>query len=123
MAFTRAWEETDVSRDVKRIFTDARAALNLPYLPTLFKVLANSPDYLKVAWSDLAPVVRSKEFHAASLALEEYIYSVVVAAGWRFNDQRRGLQGQKISTEDIIFIADALAIFAPGSPAVLLDER
>src|SRR5258708_12616262 len=123
MAFTRAWEENDVSRDIKRIFMDARSALNLPYVPTLFKVLANSPEYLKVAWNDLAPVVRSKEFHAASLALEEYIYSVVVAAGWRFNEQRRELQDQRFCTEDIIFIADALAIFAHGLPQTLLIAR
>ena len=123
MAFTRAWEENDVSRDVKRIFLDARSALNLPYLPTLFKLLANSPDYLKEAWNDLAPVVRSKEFHAAGLALEEYIYSVVVTAGWRFTEQRRELQDQRFSNEDTIFIADALAIFAHGLPQVLLLAR
>jgi hypothetical protein len=120
MAFTRAWEENDVSRDIKRVFMDARSALNLPYVPTLFKVLANSPDYLKVAWDDLAPVVRSKEFHAAGLALEEYIYSMVVAGGWRFNEQRRELHDQRFSTEDTIFIADALAIFAHGLPQMLL---
>jgi hypothetical protein len=123
MAFTRAWEENDVSRDIKRIFMDARSALNLPYIPTLFKVLANSPDYLRVAWNDLAPVVRSKEFHAASLALEEYIYALVVAQGWRFNEQRRELQDQRFSTEDTIFIADALAIFAHGLPQMLLLAR
>jgi len=123
MAFTRAWEENDVSRDIKRIFMDARSALNLPYVPTLFKVLANSPDYLKVAWDDLAPVVRSKEFHAAGLALEEYIYSMVMAGGWRFNEQRRELQDQRFSTEDTIFIADALAIFAHGLPQMLLLAR
>ncbi len=123
MAFTRAWEEDDVSRDVKRIFMDARSALNLPYIPTLFKVLANSPDYLKLAWNDLAPVIRSKEFHAAGLALEEYIYSVVVAGGWRFNEQRRELHDQRFSNEDTIFIADALAIFAHGLPQMLLLAR
>ena len=123
MAFTRSWEENDVSRDVKRILMDARSALNLPYIPTLFKVLANSPEYLKVAWDDLAPVVRSKEFHAAGLALEEYIYSLVVAAGWRFNEQRRELHDQRFSTEDTIFIADALAIFAHGLPQMLLLAR
>ena len=123
MAFTRAWEENDVSRDVKRILMDARSALNLPYIPTLFKILANSPDYLKVAWDDLAPVVRSNEFHAAGLALEEYIYSLVVASGWRFNEQRRELHDQRFSSEDTIFIADALAIFAHGLPQMLLLAR
>jgi len=123
MAFTRAWEENDVSRDVKRIFIDARSALNLPYLPTLFKILANSPDYLKMAWEDLAPVARSKEFHSAGLALEEYIYSIVVAAGWKFNEQRRELRDQRFSNEDTIFIADALAIFAHGLPQMLLLSR
>ena len=123
MAFTRAWEENDVSRDIKRILMDARSALNLPYIPTLFKILANSPDYLKVAWDDLAPVVRSNEFHAAGLALEEYIYSLVVASGWRFNEQRRELHDQRFSSEDTIFIADALAIFAHGLPQMLLLAR
>jgi len=123
MAFTRAWEEDDVSRDIKRIYTDARSALNLPYIPTLFKVLANHPEYLKAAWSDLAPVVRSKEFHSAALALEEYIYSLVVAGGWKFNEQRRELQDQRFSVEDTIFVADAVAIFAHGLPQILLLAR
>ena len=123
MAFTRAWEENDVSRDVKRIYIDARSAFNLPYVPTLFKILANSPEYLKMLWDDLAPVVRSKEFHAAGLALEEYIYSLVVAGGWKFNEQRRELRDQRFSTEDTTFIADALAIFAHGLPQMLLISR
>src|SRR3954468_6802163 len=123
MAFTRAWEENDVSRDIKRIYTDARSALNLPYIPTMLKVLANQPEYLKAAWNDVGPVVRSKEFHSAALALEEYVYSLVVAGGWKFNEQRRELQDQRFSVEDTIFVADAVAIFAHGLPQILLLAR
>src|SRR5919108_4361810 len=98
---SRLYEEHDLPSDLRRTFAEVRAAFDLPLVPTLFKLLAGSPLYLKAMWSDLEPVVQSREFQAASLALEEYTRSLVVRFGWRFTDQKRILAAQKFSASDI----------------------
>ncbi len=101
MPFTRAFEEHEVPPDLKRLYADSRASFDLPFVPTLFKQLAASPEYIKLMWNDLGSVVRSKEFHVASRALEELVRSLVVRDGWRFPDQQKILAAQKFTIDDI----------------------
>jgi Halocarboxylic acid dehydrogenase DehI len=101
MPLTRALEEHEVSPEVRRIFSDVRGSFGLPFVPTLFKFAASTPDYLTVLWADLGPVVRSKEFQAAARALHELIASSVTSNGWRFSDQAKTLASQKFTSSDI----------------------
>jgi hypothetical protein len=101
MAFTRAFEEHEVPPDLKRLYADIRSSFDLPFVPTLFKVLAASPEYIKLMWNDMGTLARSKEFHVASRALEEMVRSLVVRGGWRFPDQQRILAAQKFTVDDM----------------------
>jgi hypothetical protein len=101
MAFTRAFEEHEVPPELKRLYADIRSSFDLPFVPTLFKVLAASPEYIKLMWNDMGPLARSKEFHLASRALEEMVRSVVVRGGWRFPDQQKILAAQKFTVDDM----------------------
>ena len=40
MAFTRIYEEHEVGPELKRVYGDVRANFDLPFVPTMFKVLA-----------------------------------------------------------------------------------
>src|SRR3954471_10965505 len=111
MSLTRAFEEYEVGPDLRRIYQEARTALDLPFTPTLIKVVAGVPDYLKLMWADLGPVARSKEFHAASKALGELVRSDAVRGGWRFADQQRALAGERFSRPDIAVISEIPPIF------------
>jgi hypothetical protein len=111
MSLTRAFEEHEVGPDLRRIYQEARTALDLPFTPTLFKVAAGVPDYLKLMWADLGPVARSKEFHAAAKALGEVVRSDAVRGGWRFSDQTRALSGERFSRPDIQVLAEVPPIF------------
>ncbi|HVZ18024.1 MAG TPA: halocarboxylic acid dehydrogenase DehI family protein, partial [Terriglobales bacterium] len=97
MPLTRMYEESEVSADLRRIYDDVRISLDLPWVPTLFKLAAGCPPYLKAMWDDLGPVTRSKEFQAGSKGLVEYVRSLAVSDGWRFSDQSRVLSAQKFS--------------------------
>lgn len=123
MAFTRAYEEHEVSAELRRIFADIRTSLDLPFVPTLFKVLAAQPEYLRVVWSDLANVARSREFHAASTALEEYCHSEAVTGGWRFSDQRKQLAAQRFSASDVEVLTSVVGIFSRALPQMTLLAR
>src|ERR1700741_3104683 len=101
MPLTRALEEHEVSPELRRIYGDIRASFGLTFVPTLFKLAASVPDYLMMLWADLGPVVRSREFQAASRALHELSASVVTSNGWRFADQAKTLAAQKFSSSDI----------------------
>ena len=112
MALTRTYEEDEVGPELRRIYTDARHSLDVPFVPTLFKTAAGVPEYLKMFWDDLGPVTRSREFAAGAKALTEFTQSLVIAGAWRFADQQRVLAGQKFSQTDIEQLASVVGVFA-----------
>jgi hypothetical protein len=123
MAFTRAYEEQEVGPELRRIYADIRNSLDLPFVPTFFKVLAAQPDYLRALWSDLGHTARSREFHVASTALEEFCHSEAVTGGWRFSDQRKQLAGERFAPGDVEVLASVVGVFAKALPQMALLAR
>jgi hypothetical protein len=123
MAFTRIYEEHEVGPELRRVYDDIRANFDIPFVPSMFKVLAGCPEYLRVAWRDLAPASGSKEFNAAALALDEFLRSEVLEGGWKFSDQERTLASQKISTADMAVLAGVVGIFSRALPRMVLFSR
>ena len=123
MALQRAFEEHEVSSDIRRIYSEIRANFDLPFVPTSFKVLAGDPEYLKLMWRDLGPVAASREFHQAASALDEYIRSEAISGGWRFSDQERTLAEQKVSTTDMPVLGGVVGVFARALPRMALFTR
>lgn len=123
MALTRAYEEHEVADGLLPVYADARAAFDLPFVPSIFKLAAGAPAYLKLMWSDLAPVARSREFHAASADLEEFARSLAISGGWRFTDQQRILAGQKFSHNDVELLSLLASTFARALARMALFTR
>jgi hypothetical protein len=123
MSLTRLYEEHELSPEVRRIYGDVRASFDLPFVPSLFKVLAGSPDYLKAVWDDLGPVARSREFQSASRALTEFAYSLAVSGGWGFSDPQRVLAAQKFSNNDIEQLGGIARNFTRASATMGLFAR
>jgi hypothetical protein len=123
MALIRVVEENEVSAGVRRIYDDVRVSFNVPFVPAIFKLAANTPDYLVAMWDDLAPVVRSREFQAAGAALEEYLHSLVIRGGWHFHDQRETLAAQRFSHGDVELLGLAISTFSRSLPRLALFLR
>jgi len=123
MPLTRICEEQDVAPETARIFADIRASFDLPFVPTVFKVTADVPDYLKLVWDDLGPVARSKEFQTAAKALEEFCRSLAISGGWKFTDQERVLASQKFSYNDIEQLGAIVATFTRAFARMSLFMR
>ncbi len=123
MSLNRLFEEHEVAPEVRRIYDDVRSSFDLPFVPTLFKVLAAQPEYLKLMWDDLGPVARSREFQTSAKAMEEFARSLVIAGGWRFSDQERVLAGQKFSYNDIEQLCAIAATFARATVRMVLFAR
>ena len=123
MALIRAYEEHEVGPDIRRIYAEVRANFDLPFVPTVFKVLAGEPEYFRLMWRDLGHVAASKEFHQASAALDEYIRSEAISGGWRFSDQQRTLAEQKVSTTDMPVLGGVVGVFARAMPRMALFTR
>ncbi len=111
MPLTRAFEEQEVPPELRRIYGEVRTSLDLPFVPTMFKLLAGSPNYLKLIWNDLGQVARSREFHSAARALDEYVRSLAVRGGWRFSDPRKILAAHKFSADDMEVLSGVPPIF------------
>ncbi|MGI9103775.1 MAG: halocarboxylic acid dehydrogenase DehI family protein [Terriglobales bacterium] len=123
MALTRLYEEHEVTPQLRRLYSDVRSSFDLPFVPSLFKAAAYVPDYLKSMWHDLGPVARSREFHSAGMALEEFTRSLAVSDGWHYSDQERVLAEQKFSGEDIEQFAAIVGIFVRLLPRMVLFAR
>jgi Halocarboxylic acid dehydrogenase DehI len=123
MPLTRIHEEHEVSPESRRIYADIRSSFDLPFTPTIFKIMVGAPEYFKLMWDDLGPVVRSKEFQTAGKALEEFCRSMAVGGGWKFTDQERVLAAQKFSYNDIEQLGSIVATFTRAFARMALFTR
>jgi hypothetical protein len=123
MALTRAYEEHEVTPDLRRMYGNIRAGFDLPFVPTIFKLSAGIPQYLKAVWKDLESVVNSREFETASRALQEIAHSSAVRGGWMFPDQQGVLAAEKFSNADIRVIGGIVGLFARATAQAGLFAR
>jgi hypothetical protein len=113
----------DLPAATRRVFAELREALDLPFVPTIFKQLAAQPEYLRTVWDDLAPVLRSKEFHAASKALTEQARLLALEGGWPFPDQIAMLASQNLSGPELALFSGISGTFVRAIPQTLLVAR
>lgn len=123
MSLTRTYEEMEISADLSRIYVDVRASFDIPWVPTVFKLSAGVPPYLRTMWDDLGPVVRSREFQTTTRALDEFTRSLAVSDGWHFSSQERLLAAQKFSVADIEQLGGMISVFARSIPKLVLFSR
>ena len=123
MALSRSVEENEVSPELRRVYADIRKSFDVPLVPTLFKVSASVPDYLRLVWSDLGEVARSREFQSATRALGEYAYSQALSSDWRMNDQHKAMAGQGFSSTDMEMLGAVVSTFARIMPQMALFSR
>lgn len=123
MALTRAYEEHEVPPEIRRMYANIRTAFDLPFVPTVLKLCAGIPQYLKVVWKDLESVVCSREFETASRAFHEVAHSTAVSGGWTFSDQPGVLAADKFSNADIRVIGGMIGLFARATAQTGLFAR
>src|SRR5262245_11496904 len=123
MALTRAYEEHEVTPEIRRIYSSIRTGFDLPFVPTIFKVSAGVPLYLRAVWKDLEAVVGSREFETATGAMQEIAHSAAVSGGWTFSDQPGILAADKFSNGDIRVIGGIVGLFARATAQVGLFAR
>jgi hypothetical protein len=123
MALTRAYEEHEVPPEIRRMYASIRSGFDLPFVPTIFKLAAGIPQYLKVVWKDLESVVGSHEFETAFRAFYEVAHSMAVSGGWTFSDQPGVLAADKFSNADIRVIGGIVGLFSRATAQAGLFAR
>jgi Halocarboxylic acid dehydrogenase DehI len=123
MALSRAYEEHEVTPEIRRMYISIRAGFDLPYVPTVFKLAAGVPQYLKTVWKDLESVACSREFETASRAFQEIAHSAAISGGWTFSDQPAILAADKFSNADIRVIGGIVGLFARATAQMSLFSR
>jgi hypothetical protein len=123
MSLTRAFEVNEVAGDLRPIYEEIRTALDLPFVPTIFKVAAGNPKYLREMWEDLYEVAASREFHAAADVLTQFVNARVIGTNWQFSNQERALAAQKFSPSDARMMAGVAATFQRALPRLALFAR
>jgi len=123
MALTRAYEEHEVPPEIRRMYASIRTAFDLPFVPTVFKLSAGIPQYLKLVWKDLESVASSREFETAARAFQEVAHSAAISGGWTFSDQPAILAADKFSNADIRVIGGIVGLFARATAQMALFSR
>ncbi|HEY5027095.1 MAG TPA: halocarboxylic acid dehydrogenase DehI family protein [Candidatus Angelobacter sp.] len=123
MALNRAYEEHEVTPEMRRMYANIRSAFDLPFVPTVFKLSAGIPQYLKVLWKDLEGVVCSREFETAATAYQEIAHSASISGGWTFSDQPGVLAADKFSNADIRVVGGIVGLFARATAQMALFSR
>lgn len=123
MALTRAYEENEVTPEIRRMYAGIRTGFDLPFVPTVLKLSAGIPQYLKIVWKDLESVVCSREFENATRAFQEIAHSTAITGGWTFSDQPAILAADKFSNADIRVIGGIIGLFARAHAQVGLFTR
>ena len=123
MALTRAYEEHELTSEIRRMYSTIRTAFDLPYVPNIFKLTAAIPQYFKAMWKDLEPVVCSREFGTAAQAFQEIAHSAAISGGWTFSDQPGLLAAEKFSNADIRVVGGIVGLFARANAQVALVSR
>lgn len=123
MALTRAYEEHEVPPEIRRMYASIRTGFDLPFVPTIFKLSAGIPQYLKLVWKDLESVVCSREFETAARAFQEVAHSAAISGGWTFSDQPSILAADKFSNADIRVIGGIVGLFARATAQMSLFAR
>ena len=120
MALNRAYEEHEVTPEIRRMYASIRAGFDLPFVPTVFKLSAGIPQYMKVVWKDLESVVCSREFETSARAYQELAHSAAISGGWTFSDQPAVLSADKFSNADIRLIGGIIGLFARATAQMAL---
>ena len=123
MAFTRAFEEHEVTPELRRLYADIQSGFDQPFVPTIFKLLSAVPVYLKPMWKDLNAVACSREFQAATQGFQEIAHSAAVQGGWMFSDQPQVLAADKFSNADIRVIGGIVGLFSRATAQMALFTR
>jgi halocarboxylic acid dehydrogenase DehI len=123
MALSRAYEEHEVTPEIRRMYANIRSAFDLPFVPTVFKLSAGIPQYLKVLWKDLEGVVCSREFETAATAYQEIAHSAAISGGWTFSDQPGVLAADKFSNADIRVVGGIVGLFVRATAQMALFSR
>jgi hypothetical protein len=105
------------------MYANIRSAFDLPFVPTVFKLSAGIPQYLKVLWKDLEGVVCSREFETAATAYQEIAHSAAISGGWTFSDQPGVLAADKFSNADIRVVGGIVGLFARATAQMALFSR
>lgn len=123
MSLQRALEANELAPGLRPIYEEIRTGLDLPFVPTLFKVAAGNPEYLREMWEDLYEVVCSSEFHEAAEVLAQFINARVIGTSWQFSNQERLLSAQKFSAPDVRMMAGVAATFQRAIPRLAILAR
>jgi hypothetical protein len=105
------------------MYASIRTGFDLPFVPTVFKLSAGIPQYLKLLWKDLESVVSSREFETAARAFQEVAHSAAISGGWTFSDQPAVLAADKFSNADIRVIGGIVGLFARATAQMSLFSR
>lgn len=57
MATVKYIEEAMASVEVKKVYSEIKQVFGLPFVPNLFKVMANHPAYLEASWARIKVVM------------------------------------------------------------------
>ena len=109
--------EEDAKGKVAEIFADIKKTKNIPFVPTLWRVLATNPDHLDLVWSRLKALMhpdaagRQSKLDATTREIIALAVSATNGCSYCVNSHTAALQKLGLSTEALGEVIAIVGLF------------
>ncbi|HXG91429.1 MAG TPA: carboxymuconolactone decarboxylase family protein [Blastocatellia bacterium] len=104
--------EQQATGQVKEIFDDVKHTLGLPFVPNLFKAMANYPAYLEASWHRFKVIMGPGKLDRKTKEILAFAVSAVSNCEYCINAHAAGLKQMGVSTEELIEVLAVVDLFS-----------
>ena len=112
MAILRLMDESDATGKVKAIFEEIKAALQVPFVPELFRALAFKPERLEAVWTQVKGLYGSGTLDVKTKLLAALAVAAVQHNAYFVKIHAIALKRFGVSDEEILELLDVAGFAA-----------
>lgn len=102
MATVPLVSEQQATGQVREIFDDIKRSFGLPFVPNLFKAMANHPAYLEASWHRFKVIMGPGKLDRKTKEILAFAVSTVNNCEYCINAHAAGLKQMGVTTEELI---------------------
>ena len=102
MATVPLVSEQQATGQVREIFDDIKRTFALPFVPNLFKAMANHPAYLEASWHRFKVIMGPGKLDGKTKEILAFAVSTVNNCEYCISAHAAGLKQMGVSTEELI---------------------
>ncbi len=108
---------------VRKLYADIKHALDLPFVGTTFRALARWPEFLRVYWEAMFPILQSPMYTECLHGVRETAFGLTRELPGMFTLSLDELADAGMKDDDVTSVVRITEVFARDLPAMLLQVQ